>query len=79
MSEAPASVEAAHLLAFERLCRRCQFLLPHPLYEHTIHCEEGTLLLILPNEDEGPRCHAGLAPLTRSGDDCPYFKKVSDA
>lgn len=70
----PASIEADRLLAFERLCRRCQFLLEHPLYVHTIHCEEGNLRLLMPAEDEGPACSAGLIPLTRSGGDCPYFK-----
>ena len=74
------SDEATLLLAFERLCRSCKNLLPHPLYhtEIPIERDDGSRMVMRGIEeatDEGPMCKAGLRPLTRDGHDCPYFMR----
>ena len=75
-SPRPAITEAELLLAFERLCRSCKHLLPHPLYHAGMTTEEGHQLKWIEEAlDEGPMCKAGLAPLTRDGSDCPYFRR----
>jgi hypothetical protein len=70
-----AEIEATMLLAFERLCRNCVNVRPHPIYRIRIPLENGQVLEGMEEaEDEGPTCCAGLRPLTRDGNDCPYFK-----
>lgn len=62
--------------AFERLCMTCRHLLPHPLYEELIHTEDGpTFRVVFEAKDEGPTCRAGLIPLTKDGQDCPYHER----
>jgi len=63
------------LLAFERLCRRCELLEPHPLYWAKYPTDEGVVIEVVEEAlDEGPACRGGLRPLTSMGGDCPYFK-----
>lgn len=59
--------------AFERLCCRCDHLLPHPLFVKLIHTEGPTFEVIEEDKTKGATCMSGLRPLTTAGADCPYF------